>query len=77
MYALTNSGRDSRGAEVVIITCEACGYYGGAFHRHRHSQDREALRPVQEVAPGRSKLSERNNDQQKLAAGPAQARGKT
>ena len=27
MYTVTSSGRDSHGAEVVIITCQACGYF--------------------------------------------------
>ena len=31
MYALTSSGRDSRGAEVVDNPCEACGYYEEHF----------------------------------------------
>ena len=31
MYTVTSSGRDSRGAEVVIITCGACGYYEEHF----------------------------------------------
>ena len=26
MYTLTSSGTDSRGAQVVIITCSSCGY---------------------------------------------------
>ena len=31
MYTITGSGRDSRGAEVVIITCQACGYFEEHF----------------------------------------------
>ena len=31
MYTITSSGRDSRGAEVVIITCQACGYFEEHF----------------------------------------------
>ncbi|MDE2937538.1 MAG: hypothetical protein OXR67_01260 [Chloroflexota bacterium] len=31
MYQITSSGRDSRGAEEVIITCRACGYLGEHF----------------------------------------------
>ena len=27
MYTVTSSGRDSHGGEVVIITCQACGYF--------------------------------------------------
>ena len=27
MYVLTSSGRDSSGTEVIIITCQACGYF--------------------------------------------------
>ena len=27
LYILTSSGWDSHRAEVVIITCQACGYY--------------------------------------------------
>ena len=26
MYETTGAGEDTRGAEVVIITCQACGY---------------------------------------------------
>ena len=33
MYALTSSGTDSRGAQVVVITCQACGYFEEHF-RH-------------------------------------------
>ena len=31
MYTLTSSGRDRQGAEVVIITCQACGYFEEHF----------------------------------------------
>ena len=31
MYTVTSSGRDRRGAEVVIITCPACGYFEEYF----------------------------------------------
>ena len=31
MYTVTSSGRDRRGAEVVIITCTACGYFEEYF----------------------------------------------
>ena len=31
MYAITSSGRDSHGAEVVIVTCQACGYFEEHF----------------------------------------------
>ena len=26
MYDITGAGKDTRGADVVIITCQACGY---------------------------------------------------
>ena len=31
MYEITGTGRDSSGAEVVIITCQACGYFEEHF----------------------------------------------
>ena len=31
MYTITGTGRDSRGAEVVVITCQACGYFEEHF----------------------------------------------
>ncbi len=31
MYQLTSSGADSQGADVVIITCNSCGYYEEHF----------------------------------------------
>ena len=30
-YEITSSGRDSHGADVVIITCWSCGYYEEHF----------------------------------------------
>ena len=35
MYTLTSSGTDSHGAHVVIITCQACGYF------EEHFRDRD------------------------------------
>ena len=37
MYTLTSSGTDSRGAQVIVITCQACGYFEEHF-RHRWLQ---------------------------------------
>ena len=31
MYTLTSSATDSRGAHVVIITCNSCGYFEQQF----------------------------------------------
>ena len=31
MYTLASSGTDSRGAQVVVITCQACGYFEEHF----------------------------------------------
>lgn len=31
MYTITSRGRVSRGSEVVIITCQACGYFEEHF----------------------------------------------
>ena len=37
MYTLTSSGADSHRAQVVVITCQVCGYFEGHF-RHRGLQ---------------------------------------
>ena len=34
MYTLTSSDTDSRGAQVVVITCQYCGYF------EKHFRDR-------------------------------------
>jgi hypothetical protein len=31
MYTLTSSGTDSHGTDVVVITCQACGYFEEHF----------------------------------------------
>ena len=31
MYTLTSSATDSRGADAVVITCQACGYFEEHF----------------------------------------------
>ena len=31
MYTVSSTGRDSHGMEVVIITCQACGYFEEHF----------------------------------------------
>ena len=31
MYTITGRGRDSRSAVVVVITCQACGYFEEHF----------------------------------------------
>ena len=31
MYAVTSDGKDSHGAQVVIITCRSCGYFEEHF----------------------------------------------
>ena len=31
MYTVTRKGRDSHGADVVIITCQVCGYFEEHF----------------------------------------------
>ncbi len=33
MYEITSTGQDSHGADVVIITCRACGYFEEHFAR--------------------------------------------
>ena len=50
MYAVTSSGRDSRGAEVVIIICQACRYFEEQFTERGLSKVGKALRPVRELA---------------------------
>ena len=37
MYALTSSGTNSHSAQVVVITCQLCGYFEEHF-RHRGLQ---------------------------------------
>jgi len=40
MYTLTSSGTDSHGSRVVVISCQACGYF------EEHFSDRGAPRPL-------------------------------
>lgn len=40
MYTLTYSGTDAHGSRVVVITCQACGYF------EEHFSDRGAPRPL-------------------------------
>ena len=40
MYEITSTGQDSHGADVVIITCRACGYFEEHFARRGLDKNR-------------------------------------
>ena len=49
LYKITSSEKESHGANVVIITCRACGYIRGTLHPAGAGQDRQEVRPVREM----------------------------